>query len=443
MIVVVVSQRYKMQEQKSVIMTGVDKLVDLVKNKKRISFSDAAKELGVSKIVIEEWTNFLEEEGLISIEYVFTIPYIVVRKLTKKEGEQIAREFKSSKEVFVRKAESVMQSLDSEVEKIQGLKDEFNHMKGELSEELSSVRKEFEELQTFEDLKSNIDAKMINQKNELMNNIHEMDDQIKSEQRKYEVIIDEISAEESRLDKEQLVAHNLEAQEEKLKQNIHDFNDMLNAIREKVKLEQNFTYLSEKHIENSRKLTEKLKGEMKLKKEHLDKIIKESHEKSDRILQMQDSIMHKLMEKKKTIDTDVRKSKRAFEGFQDFFQKKRDIEIILDKINRDGAELRQELDNLIKKAIVASIIRKDDSVEKHVNSLNQHLMKILKKKQLFEDEIKKLKHVLTQKLGNNTTPLHNYIKTALEKDVDKETIKNTLVKHGWKDKEVEKALEYH
>ena len=49
---------------KSIIETGVDKLVNLVNTSGRISSLDAAKELGVSSAVIMEWADFLEEEGL-------------------------------------------------------------------------------------------------------------------------------------------------------------------------------------------------------------------------------------------------------------------------------------------------------------------------------------------------------------------------------------------
>ena len=58
----------------SLLKTGVDRLVSLIQEKKRISVPEAAKELGVSQIVVEEWADFLEEDGIISIEYKFATP---------------------------------------------------------------------------------------------------------------------------------------------------------------------------------------------------------------------------------------------------------------------------------------------------------------------------------------------------------------------------------
>lgn len=49
--------------------TGADELVDLVKKKGRISLGTAAKELGVSKAVIEDWAYYIEtSEGTLHIE---------------------------------------------------------------------------------------------------------------------------------------------------------------------------------------------------------------------------------------------------------------------------------------------------------------------------------------------------------------------------------------
>ncbi len=58
------------------IETGVDKLVKLVEAKKKISTSEAAKLLGASNAVIDVWADFLEEEGIISLEYKLATTYL-------------------------------------------------------------------------------------------------------------------------------------------------------------------------------------------------------------------------------------------------------------------------------------------------------------------------------------------------------------------------------
>jgi len=116
----------------SIIETGVDKLVKLVNEKGKVSSFDAAKELGVSNTVVMEWADFLEEEGIISIEYKFTKQFLVPRKLGKKEVQEKAKEFSGKKDVFVRKAEVSLSFLDKEAAKLNSIKEEFDKIKKEL-----------------------------------------------------------------------------------------------------------------------------------------------------------------------------------------------------------------------------------------------------------------------------------------------------------------------
>ncbi|NOZ80933.1 MAG: hypothetical protein GXP63_04630 [DPANN group archaeon] len=66
-----------MEKKEETITTVVDALVSLVRNRKRISFDDAAKSLKIPVKTIESWATFLEEEGELSVEYKFTTPFLV------------------------------------------------------------------------------------------------------------------------------------------------------------------------------------------------------------------------------------------------------------------------------------------------------------------------------------------------------------------------------
>jgi len=59
------------------ISTGVDQLINVVFNKKKVKLDDVATELGISQNVILEWVKILEDEGLIRVEYSFTTPYLI------------------------------------------------------------------------------------------------------------------------------------------------------------------------------------------------------------------------------------------------------------------------------------------------------------------------------------------------------------------------------
>ena len=59
------------------IWTQVDNLIEIVKTKKEISFDDAATQLKLPLGTVESWATFLEEEGIVSIKYKFTTPYLM------------------------------------------------------------------------------------------------------------------------------------------------------------------------------------------------------------------------------------------------------------------------------------------------------------------------------------------------------------------------------
>ena len=60
------------------VSTNVDQLMQLVRDKGKMSVLDAAKALGVPEKTVQAWVDFLVEEHILGIEYKFTTPYIYV-----------------------------------------------------------------------------------------------------------------------------------------------------------------------------------------------------------------------------------------------------------------------------------------------------------------------------------------------------------------------------
>ena len=87
-----------MAKDKAVIETGVDKLVSLINSKKKVTVKESAKELGVGVSVIEEWADFLEEEGIINIDHKLTRSELIFKEMpkeTRKTGQtQVMKDFK-------------------------------------------------------------------------------------------------------------------------------------------------------------------------------------------------------------------------------------------------------------------------------------------------------------------------------------------------------------
>lgn len=64
----------------SQVETGVDQLVHLLRDKKKISMEDAAKELKMALPTIQLWVDFLVEEKIVGVEYKFTKPFLYLNE---------------------------------------------------------------------------------------------------------------------------------------------------------------------------------------------------------------------------------------------------------------------------------------------------------------------------------------------------------------------------
>jgi len=70
----------------SPLTTGVDALIDLLKNSKEMTYSEAARRLGVPDSLVEGWARFLEESGDLNVNYKLTTPYMSISDNKKSQG---------------------------------------------------------------------------------------------------------------------------------------------------------------------------------------------------------------------------------------------------------------------------------------------------------------------------------------------------------------------
>jgi len=92
-----------MAKEEEIVRTDVDDFLDLVKRKKKISISEAAKEMGTGTETIQAWTDFLVEEKIVGTEYRFTTQYIYPVE-EKDKGIDISYIGFDTKEEFIEKA---------------------------------------------------------------------------------------------------------------------------------------------------------------------------------------------------------------------------------------------------------------------------------------------------------------------------------------------------
>ena len=370
----------------SIIETGVDKLVKLVNTAGRVSSYDAAKELGVSNTIIMEWADFLEEEGIIKVEYKFTKQFLVTRKLGKKEVEEKAKEFSGKKDVFVRKAEVSLSFLDRESEKLKGVKEEFEKIKKNLGFDLDDIKNELQELTKYEQLKIDLDKKIGEQKTSSIDKIQEMITQISRERQKYNSILMELKKEENVLGKEKSEVKSIEESEKLIKDRLKGLKNTIKNVENKVKAEEDSFHVSESNIQKLIAMADGIKAKVENEKGLIEPLVQKSENQAESIQQLQNTIIKKIEDKEKKL----KGTKKAAEKLKTFFKKKLGVLTLIDKVNEDRNNLETELIGLIKKAKSFQLTSKTADVGAQITSFEKKFKDVDGKKKFFEKELKKL-----------------------------------------------------
>ncbi|MGV8169406.1 MAG: hypothetical protein ACP5N3_05100 [Candidatus Nanoarchaeia archaeon] len=95
-------------QSSELVVTGVDRLVDLLKRSPKIEISEVAKKLGYPQETVQSWVDFLVEEKIVGIEYNFTRPtiYLIESKDEKETSINLSENFKEYKSTFQNKVKA-------------------------------------------------------------------------------------------------------------------------------------------------------------------------------------------------------------------------------------------------------------------------------------------------------------------------------------------------
>jgi chromosome segregation ATPase len=123
-----------MEMEDLLISTGVDSLIRIIKEKKKIDLAMASKLLNLPQNTVEDWAHILEEEGIIRIDYQLTKVYFIWVPPTK---EQVEKE----KQVFQKRKTQV----EGELQKLDKVQDSGKRDLREYTEAIEKLSKQFEE----------------------------------------------------------------------------------------------------------------------------------------------------------------------------------------------------------------------------------------------------------------------------------------------------------
>lgn len=172
------------------VTTGVDQLIALIANKKKISVKEAAKKLQMSRSIIDEWATLLEDSGFIKIEYGISNVFLMRRTLNEKEAKKQASQLKIDKNAFDAASEGLVTYLDRFELQITDLKKLIDDTKLK-----KMIPKELQKLKKMQKDRDEVDLTMIDARQSLMMKVRKLNHHLQDDQKEVNTAIDKMSNE--------------------------------------------------------------------------------------------------------------------------------------------------------------------------------------------------------------------------------------------------------
>jgi len=209
------------------IETGVDRLLSLVKSRKEISLSDAAKTLNVSRDVVEHWSDVMCEQGLLKIRLSLRERYLVHPDYYKLSNGELSK----LKEILSFKFSDLAKTTD-----LQGTI--LNEKAKEVRAEIKILESKIKELKIYENLKLDCEKRESVLKKQQL--------KLKSEKNKIESQFKLIERKEKNL--------------EKKTKKVHEKKNQLSVMEKEMNNKFKFAIkLTAKLIKSDKKIAEKIK----------------------------------------------------------------------------------------------------------------------------------------------------------------------------------------
>jgi hypothetical protein len=333
------------------IQTGVDRLVALVKEKQKISIDDAAKTLVVSKTVVQEWADFLEEEGIIEIKYSFARTYLVDRKLTKVEDAQKEKEFAQQRETFIGKVDQTIQSVDHEMKGFEEFRREFESLKKGLAGSLEVLHTEIGALHALEHTKIKTTSSLTRERDAFKKQEADARRAISKEYVRYHEVLQALSKQEKTLAQHKKHVKAILTGETSAKTTLGQYISQAARLRSQVDKESRELRGGTAQLKKLESLAHATRKKLLLlQRQKLTPLIRER----DRIALKARILEQKILAKAKFERAHAKKphgtTVHARRSIEELFKRKKSIEHLLEAIERDKHALLDELNELEARA---------------------------------------------------------------------------------------------
>ena len=384
----------KMAGKKRVIETGVDKLVQLVQERKRLSVKDAAKDLGVSMASIEEWADFLEEAGLITIQTKFATLYLVEREMSSKDIVAKLREAKGEKEDFLRRIESSVNALDRDRDEVKLVSSEFSRIQSLLENNFETLKKKLEKLDDFRKSTSEIDVKEKEIERTYEKRLDELESKFRKAHSDHEKVLKQVQAEIDSIkgDAQNLLL--LQKSQKDLQVKVSEAHKMLDKVESDILKENEGLTSDMERVAASNDAAEKIKKEISSGASELVSVTKALKASREEFRKMESEFRKDLELLGKGDITKVgayKQSRELMDKFQKFLAQSKDMKELVKSAEKEEAELRKHFVTLVRRAQMFQVVAKSPKLKNDIAELGKELENIDAQRSTLSAKLRKLR----------------------------------------------------
>lgn len=383
-----------MAGKKSVIETGVDKLVKLIAERKKVSVKEAAKELGVSVASIEEWADFLEEEGIISIQAHFAKVYLVEKKISKKDVAAKVKAVRDEKDSFARRVDSSINALQRDHEEIKLIDSEFKKVKSMLEDKFSKLGRKLDMLEDFRKSHREIGQKCDDLEKNYDEKLNQLESRLKKQEKAYHDTLGDVEDEIKKIREEREKVTEMKVTEEDLKSKVDKINGMIDNVRREIEKENEQLEIDEKRLRESEEIAKKIKAELEGTSKELEEASKQFAASRKELEDMEKSFISDVENLKKGDFEKIgpyKESRQLADKLKHFFEQSKQIEEMIQKAEKEDSELREHFNRLGKKVQAFSAVTSVPEIKEEMSSLKDELLEIESRKKVLGEQLKKLR----------------------------------------------------
>ena len=377
---------------KNLITTGVDQLVQLLRERKRISLAEAAKQLAVPRELVEEWTDFLEERGLVKLEYKFTTPYLVYTKPTAETVRKTEKSFQNKREAFQRQVESTLRVIQQHAAGLLDVKQHLDRLNAEIEEKVKHIREELQALERFDTLKKDLRKELIQEYEAQRKKLDQLTQRMEQTDKQLAEKLKEVHGAYARLDKAMEDLEEIQSFERKMKGTINDLRRELERLEKRRREDERVIQEEQKRIGLLRKTIQRLESQLQAYRNQLRPLMAEYARMQKDWEKAKNDLLARIEERLKRISTHQSEAKRARERLEEYVKRKVEIDVLMDALTSEAEKLRGELLLLKQEAALLKTMKKNVSLD----DLEKRYEHVLTLKEKFEKKLEKLRSIISK-----------------------------------------------